>query len=63
VPAVCPFGRVTLKLTHRTPLLQTRFTVGSVVLGGVGVLVVAGLWVRWFPDLWRRDRLHADPPP
>jgi hypothetical protein len=25
--------------------------------------VVAGLWIRWFPDLWRRDRLHTDRPP
>jgi hypothetical protein len=38
VPAVCPFGRVTLKLTHRTPLLQTRFTVGAVGSGVIGRL-------------------------
>lgn len=31
--------------------------VGSVVLGGVGTLLVAGLWLRLFPDLARRDRL------
>ncbi len=31
--------------------------VGSVVLGGVGVLVVAGLWPRLFPALSRRDLL------
>ncbi len=31
--------------------------VGSVVLGGVGVLVVAGLWPRLFPALSRRDVL------
>ncbi len=31
--------------------------VGSVVLGGVGVLLVAGLWPRWFPALARRDAL------
>ena len=30
---------------------------GSVVLGGVGVLVVAGLWPRLFPALSRRDDL------
>jgi MFS family permease len=35
--------------------------VGSVLLGGVGVLVVAALWIRWFPDLWRRDHLHRPP--
>jgi MFS family permease len=31
--------------------------VGSVVLGGVGTLVVAALWWRWFPTLARRDHL------
>ena len=31
--------------------------VGSVVLGGVGVLVVAALWPRLFPALSRRDAL------
>jgi MFS family permease len=34
--------------------------VGSVVLGGVGTLVVAGLWMRLFPTLARRDRLIDD---
>ncbi len=33
--------------------------VGSVLLGGVGTLVVVGLWFRLFPDLARRDRLHS----
>lgn len=42
--------------------------VGSVVLGGVGTLMVAALWVRLFPALARRDALvepshHASPPP
>ena len=32
--------------------------VGSVLLGGVGVLVVVALWFRLFPDLARRDRLQ-----
>jgi predicted MFS family arabinose efflux permease len=32
--------------------------VGSVVLGGVGTLLVAGLWLRLFPALARRDRLE-----
>jgi MFS family permease len=32
--------------------------VGSVVLGGLGTLLVAGLWLRWFPSLAKRDRLH-----
>ena len=31
--------------------------VGSVVLGGAGVLLVAGLWPRLFPALARRDAL------
>ena len=31
--------------------------VGSVLLGGVGTLLVVALWMRWFPDLARRDRL------
>lgn len=32
--------------------------VGSVVLGGVGTLLVVALWCRLFPELLRRDRLH-----
>ena len=31
--------------------------VGSVLLGGVGTLIVVALWIRWFPELARRDRL------
>lgn len=31
--------------------------VGSVVLGGIGTLLVAALWLRWFPALARRDRM------
>jgi MFS family permease len=31
--------------------------IGAVVVGGVGTLVVAALWYRWFPTLARRDRL------
>lgn len=37
--------------------------VGSVVLGGLGTLAVCALWVRWFPTLWRRDRLLSGPAP
>jgi hypothetical protein len=33
--------------------------VGSVVLGGLGTLLVAGLWFRLFPALARRDALVA----
>jgi MFS family permease len=32
-------------------------TVPSVVVGGIGTLLVAALWARWFPDLRNRDRL------
>jgi MFS family permease len=31
--------------------------VGSVVVGGIGTLIVVVLWMRWFPELARRDRL------
>jgi hypothetical protein len=31
--------------------------VGSVVAGGIGTIMVAGLWVRLFPSLARRDRI------
>ena len=31
--------------------------VGAVVAGGVGTLVVVGLWMRWFPGLRRRTSL------
>jgi MFS family permease len=34
--------------------------VGSVVAGGVGTVLVAGLWFRLFPALARRD--HMEPP-
>ena len=32
-------------------------TVPSVVAGGIGTLLVVGLWMAWFPELRRRDRL------
>jgi len=31
--------------------------VGSVVLGGIGTVLVACAWLRYFPDLAKRDRL------
>ena len=34
--------------------------VGSVVMGGVGTLLVVVLWMRWFPALARRDRLREN---
>ena len=36
--------------------------VGSVVAGGIGTLLVAGLWLRLFPDLAQRDQMHAPAP-
>jgi MFS family permease len=35
--------------------------VPSVVIGGLGTLLVVGLWMRWFPNLTRVDRLDAPP--
>ena len=32
--------------------------VPATVLGGVGTLLVAALWLRWFPALWNRDGLQ-----
>jgi hypothetical protein len=34
-------------------------TVPAVVLGGVGTLVVIGLWAWWFPELRRAGALGA----
>lgn len=34
---------------------------GSVVLGGVGTIMVALLWMRLFPALLRRDQLVGTP--
>jgi hypothetical protein len=31
--------------------------VPSVVLGGVGTVVIVGLWMRWFPALLQREAL------
>ena len=35
--------------------------VGSVLLGGIGTLVVVGLWMRMFPELARRQHLQEGP--
>lgn len=35
--------------------------VGSAVIGGIGTLVVVGLWMAMFPTLRRRQRLHTEP--
>ena len=37
--------------------------VGSAVVGGIGTLVVVGLWMMMFPTLRRRQRLHIPPDP
>jgi MFS family permease len=36
--------------------------VGSVVLGGLGSIAVAGLWMRLFPELARREHLRSPKP-
>ncbi|HWT55355.1 MAG TPA: MFS transporter [Rhodocyclaceae bacterium] len=33
-------------------------TVPAIVVGGVGAIAVAGIWMRLFPPLLQRDRLH-----
>ena len=33
-------------------------TVPAVVVGGFGTLIVAALWMKWFPELAKRDALH-----
>jgi MFS family permease len=37
-------------------------TVPAVVVGGIGTLVVVGLWMRWFPDLIKRETLAPRKP-
>ena len=34
-------------------------TVPSVVIGGIGTLAVVALWLRWFPDLIKREVIAA----
>jgi MFS family permease len=33
-------------------------TVPAIIFGGVGAIVVAGVWMRMFPALLQRDRMH-----
>lgn len=35
-------------------------TVNSVVLGGIGTMLVALAWLKWFPALARRDRMESN---
>lgn len=37
-------------------------TVPAVLIGGVGALLVTGLWIRLFPELAKRDHLHPQTP-
>lgn len=37
--------------------------VNATLIGGIGTLVVVGLWMWMFPSLRRRQRLHAEPDP
>lgn len=36
--------------------------VGAAVFGGIGTIIVTGLWAKWFPALRLADRLDAAPP-
>ncbi|WP_338522581.1 MFS transporter [Pseudomonas batumici] len=38
-------------------------TVPAVVLGGIGTLAITGTWMKLFPTLARRDRMHEAPHP
>ncbi len=38
-------------------------TVPSVLIGGIGTLVITGSWIKLFPSLARRDRLHQPEQP
>ncbi len=33
--------------------------VGAAIFGGIGTMIVTGLWAKWFPDLRRADRLDG----
>jgi hypothetical protein len=37
-------------------------TVPAVVMGGIGTLMVTGAWVKLFPTLANRDRMHVPGP-
>jgi MFS family permease len=37
--------------------------VPATLIGGIGTLVVVGLWMWWFPTLRRRQRLQGEPAP
>ena len=35
--------------------------INATLIGGLGTLIVVGLWMWMFPTLRRRQRLHAEP--
>lgn len=35
--------------------------VPAAALGGIGTLLVVALWMKWFPSLRQRQRLHNEP--
>jgi hypothetical protein len=37
--------------------------INATVIGGIGTLVVVGLWMAMFPSLRRRQSLRAEPLP
>jgi hypothetical protein len=37
--------------------------VTATVVGGIGTLVIVGLWMWWFPSLRKRQRLQSEAPP
>ena len=37
-------------------------TVPAVLIGGVGAILVTGIWIRLFPELAKRDHLHPQGP-
>lgn len=38
-------------------------TVPATIIGGLGTLLVVVLWMHWFPELKRRERLESEPRP
>ena len=34
--------------------------VPAVLVGGIGTLVIAAMWTKLFPELWRADRLEGE---
>ena len=65
-PLLTPYAPSTLDLDAILAPPSTAHwlgTVPAVVQGGVGTLVVTGLWIKLFPGLANRDRMVEDKPP